>query len=94
MGKVTFEFDENNERNDIELVVNRYKMICALDELEKYRYDLYNGHREEVISVRDGVKIERGANKTIEEVKTCLEVDDVLNVLDDILRDVQHLVSL
>ena len=90
MGKVTFEFDENNERNDIELVVNRYKMICALDESEKYRYDLYNGHCEEIISVRDDVKIERGANKTIEEVrntKTCLEVDYIL-------RDVQHLVSL
>ena len=42
-------------------------MICALDELEKYRYDLYNGHREEVISVRKGRRIERDENKTIED---------------------------
>lgn len=69
MGKVTFEFDENKESRDIELIVNRYKMICALDELEKYRYDLYNGHRDEVISVSNGRKIERDKNKTIEDVK-------------------------
>lgn len=31
MGKVTFEFDENKESRDIKLIVNRYKMICALD---------------------------------------------------------------
>lgn len=97
MGKVTFEFDENKESRDIELIVNRYKMICALDELEKYRYDLYNGHRDEVISVRNGRRIERDENKTIEDVKNtkaCLEVDDVLNALDDILDDVKYLVSL
>lgn len=97
MGKVTFEFDETKESRDIELIINRYKMICALDELEKYRYDLYNGHRDEVISVRNGKRIERDENKTIEDVKNtkvCLEIDDVLNVLDDILDDVKHLVSL
>ena len=97
MGKVTFEFDENKESRDIELIVNRYKMICALDELEKYRYDLYNGHRDEVISVRNGRRIERDENKTIEDVKNTeasLEVDDVLNALDDILDDVKYLVSL
>ena len=40
MGKVTYEFDENKESRDIKLIVNRYKMIYALDELEKYRHDL------------------------------------------------------
>lgn len=97
MGKVTFEFDENKESRDIELIVNRYKMICALDDLEKYRYDLYNGHRDEVIAVRNGRRIERDENKTIEDLKNtkaCLEVDDVLNTLDDILDDVKYLVSL
>lgn len=97
MGKVTYEFDENKESRDIELIVNRYKMICALDELEKYRYDLYNGHCEEVIYVRDYKKIGIDDNKTVEDVKNtreCIEVKDVLNVLDDILDDVKHLVSL
>ena len=41
MAKVIYEFDENEEKRDIELIVNRYKMICALDKLEKYRYDFY-----------------------------------------------------
>ena len=97
MGKVTYEFDEDKESRDIELIVNRYKMICALDELEKYRYDLYNGHCEEVIYVRDDRKIGTDENKTIEDVRKtreCIEVKDVLNVLDDILDDVKHLVSL
>ena len=38
MGKVTFEFDENKESRDIELIVNRYKMICAGDEYFAARY--------------------------------------------------------
>lgn len=97
MGKLTYEFDENKESRDIELIVNRYKMICALDELEKYRHDLYNWHREEVIYVRDDKKIGIDDNKTIEDVKRtreCIEVRDVLKVLDGILEDVKHLISL
>ena len=97
MGKVTYEFDENKESRDIELIVNRYKMICALDELEKYRHDLYNGHCEDVIYVRDDKKAEIDENKTIGDVKItkeCIEIKNVLNVLDDILKDVKHLVSL
>ena len=97
MGKVTYEFDENKESHDIELIVNRYKMICALDKLEKYRHDLYNGHCEEVVYVQDDKKTGTDENKTIENVnktRECIEVKDVLNVLDDILDDVKHLVSL
>ena len=97
MGKVTYEFDENKESRDIKLIVNRYKMIYAFNELEKYRHDLYNGHCEEVIYVRDDKKIGIDDNKTIEDVKKtreCIEVKNVLNVLDDILEDVKHLVSL
>lgn len=97
MGKAIFEFDDEKESRDIELIVNRYKMICALDKLEEYRYDLYNGHCEEVVYVRDDRKIGTNENNTVEEVKKtreCIEVKDVLNVLDDILDDVKHLVSL
>ena len=97
MGKVIYEFDENKESRGIELIVNRYKMICALDELEKYRHDLYNGHCEDVIYVRDDKKAGIDENKTIGDVKRtkeCIEVKNVLNVLDDILKDVKHLVSL
>jgi len=97
MAKVIYEFDENEESRDIELIVNRYKMICALDKLEKYRYDLYNGHCEEVFFAREDRKNGVDDNKTVEDVKMtkeCVEVKDVLNVLDSILEDVKHLVSL
>lgn len=94
MSKVTFEFDENEDRQDVELIVNRLKMSCALDALKEYRGDLYKGYREEVVAIRDGKIIERGENKTLEDVKNTkayIEVNEVLNVLDDILDDVKHL---
>lgn len=36
MGKVTFEFDEAEERYDVSLCVNRYKMAYMLDEIRDY----------------------------------------------------------
>lgn len=96
MGKVIFEFDENEEREDIELIVNRLKMSCALDELKEYRDDLYKGYRDhEMVFIRDGKVIETGENKNLEDVKNTksyIEVSDVLNILDNILEDVKHLI--
>ena len=40
MAKVIFEFDETEDRQDVELIVNRLKMSCALDDLKEYRDDL------------------------------------------------------
>lgn len=94
MAKVIFEFDETEDRQDVELIVNRLKMSCALDDLKEYRDDLYKGYREEVVVIRDGKIIERGENKTLEDVKKSkgyIEVNEVLNVLDNILNDVKHL---
>ena len=46
MAKVTFEFDDNEERSDIEEVVNRSKIMCALRDLSDLYRRLYNRERE------------------------------------------------
>lgn len=43
MAKVIFEFDDNEERSDIEEVVNRNKIMCALQDLSDLYRQLYNG---------------------------------------------------
>lgn len=43
MAKVTFEFDDNEERSDIEEVINRNKIMCALQDLSDLYRQLYNG---------------------------------------------------
>lgn len=47
MAKVTFEYDENEEKTDIELIVNRYKMWNALNELSGLRRSIYKGYYNE-----------------------------------------------
>ncbi len=49
MGKVTFEFDENKEDHDIELVVNRYNMCfvwCGRLYTNSNRNKIINGVSE------------------------------------------------
>ena len=41
MGKVTFEFDEFENKSDVLLIVNRNKLACSLEDLANYRRNLY-----------------------------------------------------
>ena len=42
MSKVTFVFDESEDRADINIIVDRHKLMSALLELSNYRKSLYN----------------------------------------------------
>lgn len=42
MAKVTFEFDDLEERRDVTLTNERYKMIVALDKLNDFFCEIYN----------------------------------------------------
>ena len=58
MGKVTFEFDEDEERHEIDLITNRHKMIVSLYEVQKYKRDIDKGYepdisREEIVNRLD-----------------------------------------
>lgn len=47
MAKVTFEFDENEDRSDINEIVNRHKLLSALYEIRNLRRTLYKGYYNE-----------------------------------------------
>ena len=42
MSRVTFEFDEQDEREDVNVIVNRVRLINALSELDSFYRALYN----------------------------------------------------
>ncbi|MGN1301538.1 MAG: hypothetical protein ACI4U9_03330 [Clostridia bacterium] len=99
MSKVNFEFDENEEREDVELIIHRHKLISALYELQSYRRSIYKGYisSEELIVVDDKV-VARGAEKLeanydVEKAKAYLSTDDILRELDYILDKVWFLLD-
>lgn len=58
MGRVTFEFNEDEERHEIDLITNRHKMIVSLYEVQKYKRDIDKGYepdisREEIVNRLD-----------------------------------------
>ena len=98
MGKVTFEFDEDEERHDIELITNRHKLICALYDLDNYRRGLYKGYINNMTYAANGQIIGKGieALKEINEeakVTSYLEDEDVINEIDIILDKVRFLLD-
>lgn len=98
MGKVVFEFDEDEERHEIELITNRHKLICALYDLDNYRRGLYKGYINNMTYAANGQIIGKGieALKEINEeakVTSYLEDEDVINEIDIILDKVRFLLD-
>lgn len=98
MGKVVFEFDEDEDRHDIQLITNRHKLICALYDLDNYRRGLYKGYINNEIYAVDGQIVGKGigALKDIKEgaqVKSYLEDEDVINEIGNILDKVRFLLD-
>lgn len=97
MGKVTFEFNDGEESYDIELTVNRRKLISALYDLQSYRRDIYKGYINNTLIVVGDKVVARDSNKLedydIEKAKAYLEVEDILRELDYILDKVQSLLD-
>ena len=98
MAKVIFEFDEEEDRHEIELITKRHKLICALYDLDNYRRGLYKGYINNVTYAANGQIIGKGieALKEINEeakVTSYLEDEDVLNEIDKILDNVRFLLD-
>lgn len=98
MGKVIFEFDEEEDRHEIELITNRHKLICALYDLDNYRRGLYKGYINNMTYAANGQIIGKGieALKEINEeakVTSYLEDEDVINEIDIILDKVRFLLD-
>lgn len=98
MGKVVFEFDESEERHDIELITNRHKLICALYDLQNYRRGLYKGYINNMTyAVDDKIvgKWDDIRDKDFGDAKitSYLTDEDVLNEIDNILDKVGFLLD-
>lgn len=100
MSKVTFEFDENEDRYDVNLIVNRHKLITAVNELSDLYRKIYNG---KIYDEKDSVYIKAdGCVATKEDYekanlkgeflsggKTYLRQGFIEEELDRILEDVR-----
>lgn len=98
MAKVIFEFDEDEDRHELELINNRHKLICALYDLSNYRRGLYKGYINNMTYAANGQIIGKGieALKEINEeakVTSYLEDEDVINEIDIILDKVRFLLD-
>ena len=98
MAKIVYEFDEDEERNDINLVVNRHKLISALYDFQNYRRALYKGYTNNATYVVDGKIIGKWQDikdKGLEdaEITYYLSDEDVINEIDKILEKVSFLLD-
>lgn len=98
MGKVIFEFDEIEDNQDIKNVINRNKLIYALDELKKYQRTLYKGYVNNQIIVKDRNVIAEGAEiltlkENTEGQKTYILMKDVIDELDRCLSGITQLLD-
>lgn len=102
MGRVNFEYDENEEREDISLIINRYKMINAIQEISELYRNIYNHkiYDENVIIYvkADGSKATKEDYDEVSRTGKYLSggyhyisEDWIENRLDSILEDVRHL---
>ena len=88
MAKVTFEFDEYDDRDDINIIVNREKLTTALEKVADLRHKIYNSkfYSNEMIGTKDGKVL---AEEDYEDIDT----DDVeyyvsKNYLDNTLETI------
>lgn len=98
MGKVTFEFDEIEDNQDIRNIINRNKFIYALDELRKYRRTLCKGYVNNQIIVKDKKVIAESTeiltlNENIEGRKAYIPINDVIDELDSCLNEIAYLLD-
>lgn len=101
MPKVIFEFDEYEDRYDVNAIVNRHKLLRAIDELSDLYRVIYNGKiydKEDVIYLKeDGCKATdedyQKANlegKFLSGGKNYLSQEYIERELDRILEDVRQ----
>lgn len=102
MSRVNFEYDETDEKEDINLIINRYKLLQAVQDIAELYHAIYNYkiYEQDVIIYlkADGSK---ATQKDYDEVsktgkylsggENYISQDWIENRLDSILEDVRHL---
>lgn len=98
MSKVIFEFDEDEDRIEIENIIKRDNFIYALEKIREYRRKLSKGYINNEIIVKDRKVIAEGTEVLTLEGdiigrKSYIPVSDVIDELDDCLKRVVQLLD-
>lgn len=103
MAKVIYEFNENEEQTDIDLVNGRYKMISALHSLSELRRNLYKGYinegdmihirGKEALTEEDIRKEYNETGKPVEGTKLFIDYEYIEREIERILDDVYYLLN-
>lgn len=98
MSKVIFEFDEDEDRIEIENIMKRDNFIYALEKIREYRRKLSKGYINNEIIVKDRKVIAEGTEVLTLEGdiigrKSYIPVSDVIDELDDCLKRVVQLLG-
>ena len=98
MSKVIFEFDEDEDRIEIENIIKRDNFIYALEKIIEYRRKLSKGYINNEIIVKDRKVIAEGTEVLRLEGdiigrKSYIPVSDVIDELDDCLKRVVQLLD-
>jgi len=96
VAKTIFEFDEFEDRDDINIIVNRHKLVTALYELANLRRNLYKGYtniivvKDNEIVFKDGRALKEYNTDNTEEY---INTDDIINKIDGILEEINSLIN-
>lgn len=98
MSKVIFEFNEEEDRIEIENIMKRNDFKYALEKIKEYRRRLYKGDVNKEIIVKDKKVIAEGneilnLDGDITGRKAYVSVSDVIDELDDCLKTVIELLD-
>lgn len=98
MSKVIFEFDEDEDRIEIENIIKRDNFIYALEKIREYRRKLSKGYINNEIIVKDRKVIAEGTEVLTLEGdiigrKSYIPVSDVIDELEDCLKRVVQLLD-
>lgn len=98
MSKVIFEFDEDEDRIEIENIMKRDNFIYALEKIKEYRRKLSKGYINNEIIVKDRKVIAEGTEVLTLEGdiigrKSYIPVSNVIDELDDCLKRVVQLLG-
>ena len=98
MAKVIFEFDEEEDKEEIKNIMKRDDFKYALEKIRKYRRSLHKGYINNEIIVKDKKVIAEGTevltlDEDITGRKSYIPVSDVIDKLDDCLKNVLELLD-
>lgn len=94
---------ETESTRDMELVLARYKMISILEDFNEWRRSIYKGYDNDIKYLCNGklysfVEFEKNKNDFpkdengfIKNLKSVYVDTDIINKIDDLLYEIQHL---